>query len=109
MDEPTETGGSGLRAEELADASQAPTVKLIGELDLSSVEELEAVIEPLLARAPDHFIFDMSELRFMDSTGLAVLLAVKDKVAVVELRSPSATFRKLIQLTGLTGLFEVTG
>ena len=49
-------------------------VTLTGEVDISNVDRLHASIEPALAHAPDVAVFDLAELRFMDSSGIAMLL-----------------------------------
>jgi anti-sigma B factor antagonist len=48
-------------------------LRLAGELDLSSAELLTDALEPKLA-AGGRIVLDLSELQFMDSTGLQVLI-----------------------------------
>ncbi len=44
----------------------------------------------------------------MDSSGLALLASVAQRVPEVELRDPSPIVRRLIELTGLVGILNVT-
>ena len=89
------------------DPSGTPILKVTGELDLSSVGPIYSAIAPVLATRPDHIVFDLSELRFMDSSGLRIFLSVADQIAEVELRDPSPTVRKVIELTGTSGAFTL--
>ncbi len=92
----------------LTDLSGTPTLKLSGALDLGSVAAVRSAIDTLVAERPSRVIIDLSELRFMDSSGLTLLLGVIDQVAEVELRDPPAMIRQLIHITGLTHLFVIT-
>jgi anti-anti-sigma factor len=47
---------------------------LSGELDLASTPELEAEARRLCREGADELVLDLSELDFMDSTGLRALL-----------------------------------
>ncbi len=102
--------GVGLAAtcEASIDPSGMPTFRLAGELDIASVGGIREVIDPFVADRPSRVIFELSELRFMDSTGLSLFLKVAGQVGLVELRNPSATIRKVIDLTGLSGIFIIT-
>ncbi|MGH9122618.1 MAG: STAS domain-containing protein, partial [Acidimicrobiales bacterium] len=43
-----------------------PVLRLVGELDLSSVEEVRSVIEGVVALYPSDVVFDLAHLTFMD-------------------------------------------
>ena len=49
-------------------------VTLAGELDTSNVASLEATMASITQQSPPRLIFDLGDLRFMDSAGIAVLL-----------------------------------
>lgn len=55
------------------DLEGAVCIALIGELDLASVSTLQAQFMAV-AQSEDHVIVDMSELRYIDSTGAKALL-----------------------------------
>ena len=55
------------------DPTGAPIVIVSGELDISTAPSLEAIVASLTAEHPERLIFDLSDLRFMDSAGIAVL------------------------------------
>jgi anti-sigma B factor antagonist len=76
-------------------------VRLGGEIDISNVEQVHELVEPVTELGADQVIFDLSDLTFIDSSGLALLLSVADQVPSVFLRSPSRPVMRIIQVTGL--------
>ncbi len=84
-----------------------PVVKVSGDLDISSVEKLKSVVGELVQQRPQLITFELSELRFMDSAGIAVLLGAVSQVETVRLRAPSPAVRRLLELTGLTDVLAI--
>jgi anti-anti-sigma factor len=83
-----------------------PVVRLIGEVDVSNVDELASRLEELRTSGFPLAI-DLSELRFIDSSGIRVLLSearVMNGRGPLVLKRPSATFVKVMQIIGA---FEV--
>jgi anti-anti-sigma factor len=89
------------------DEAGVPTIKLSGEVDMSNVDALRRLIEPVVARAPERVIFDLASLTFMDSSGIALLLQVSAKTEAVRVRDPSALVRRMIDATGLSDVLVV--
>jgi anti-sigma B factor antagonist len=85
-----------------------PVLGLSGDLDLVSVEHVRTAIESALPAAEDRVIFDVSGLEFMDSSGIALLVSVAQRVRQVELRHPTLIVRRLIELTGLKETLRLT-
>jgi anti-sigma B factor antagonist len=108
MGELAENSGLLATCETLVDPSGTPTLKLIGELDIASVAPIGSAIDAIVADRPARVAVDLSELRFIDSSGLSLFLSMADQVAEVELRNPSAIVRKVLSLTGLSSVFVVT-
>jgi anti-sigma B factor antagonist len=108
MDEPHDTAEVLATFETHIDRSGTPTIKLTGELDIGSVDPIRTAFDAIAADRPARVVIDLSELRFIDSSGLSLFLALAEHVAEVELRDPSETIRKVISLTGLTSLFLIT-
>jgi anti-sigma B factor antagonist len=79
-------------------------VSLSGELDSSNAASLEAALASVTAAQPGRVVFDLGELRFVDSAGIAVLVGVTGKVEEVELRHPSPIVRRVVEITGLAQL-----
>jgi len=45
-----------------------------GEVDLATVDDLQAAIDAVLAESADHLVVDLTTSSFMDSTGLKALV-----------------------------------
>jgi anti-anti-sigma factor len=84
----------------------SPVFRISGELDISNVEGIRQGVDGALSGDPQRAIFDLSGLEFMDSSGIALLLSVAERVPQVELRDPTAIVRQLVTMTGLA---EVLG
>jgi anti-sigma B factor antagonist len=85
---------------DVADEDGTPVFRVSGELDMPTAARVRTAVDTALAGARGRVVFDMSGLDFMDSSGLALLLSVAQRVPV-EVRKPSPIVRRLIQLTGL--------
>ncbi|HEY2333704.1 MAG TPA: STAS domain-containing protein [Solirubrobacterales bacterium] len=81
------------------------TISLCGELDLANAGTAEAALEAALAEGGSNVVVDMRELEFIDSTGIALLVAAlghngdEDKVRFIP--SPAPTVIRVLELTGL--------
>ena len=84
-----------------------PVIRLSGELDMVSVERVRSVVEGALTAEDDRLAFDVSELQFMDSSGIALLVSAARTARQVELRHPTPIVRRLIEMAGLTELLLV--
>jgi anti-anti-sigma factor len=74
-------------------------------LDAAIVEQ-EALLEP-----PASIVIDLTDVTFIDSSGLRSLLGASrradDRDSKVVLRSPSASVQRLLEITGTTAQFRV--
>lgn len=81
------------------------TLRLSGELDLAGAPELEAAIEDAMADADSRLVIDFSGLTFIDSTGIAILVAAMGderaagRLAFVPSTAPAVT--RVLKLTGV--------
>jgi anti-sigma B factor antagonist len=94
----------------ISTASSAPgaaVISVAGELDASNAHELKTVAASIAATHRDELIFELSDLRYMDSAGIAVLLDACSRVGVVRLRDPSVAVRRVIELAGLTDVLPL--
>lgn len=81
-------------------------VGLCGELDESTSATTRAALDKLIEDFGDtKMVIDMSALKFMDSTGVGVLLGrykkLKEKGASVLIASPSPTVDRILKLSGI--------
>lgn len=93
--------------ESAPDGPGSTVVRLAGELDLANVPGVELELEPIVAATSGQLIFDMSDVTFMDSSGIAMLLRVAERVPRVEVRDPSAAVELVIRATGLSEALNV--
>jgi anti-sigma B factor antagonist len=89
------------------DPQGVPIVTITGELDSSNASSQEPAIASVAAAHPERLIFDLSGLRFMDSAGIAVLVGIAATVKSVQLRNPSHTVRRVIDVTGLSNVLPI--
>jgi anti-sigma B factor antagonist len=80
-------------------------IELEGELDLANASALEAELDAVLGGGDGPVIVDMGELVFIDSTGLALLVALLSRdgggsrLRFVPSRTDAV--KKVLQLTGI--------
>jgi anti-sigma B factor antagonist len=79
-------------------------IKVAGELDGSNVERLRTAVEAQLEGKPSTFSFDLADVSFMDTSGLATLIAARRAVDDVRILNPSPQVRSVIDRTGLAGI-----
>ncbi|MCH5163966.1 MAG: anti-sigma factor antagonist [Clostridiales bacterium] len=81
-------------------------IGLCGELDESTSGQTRAALDKLIEDfSSNKLVLDMSDLKFMDSTGVGVLLGrykkLKAKGASLLIASPSPTVDKILTLSGI--------
>lgn len=98
-----DTTGRPLRFSTLRDGDSIAIV-LSGELDLAFADELDAEIRDLEETDIGRIVVDLSEVTFVDSTGLNVLLAAKKRSNGRFIVRPSnhEAVTSLLELTGTT-------
>jgi anti-anti-sigma factor len=82
-------------------------VRISGELDLSNVDQMRRVIDPIVAEAPARLIFELNELQFMDSSAITVFLQAAARAGRVELHDAGPTVRRIVEATGLTDILHL--
>ena len=80
-----------------------------GKLTACFAERLGDSLEAIVGSDTRQLVVDLAELEFMDSAGIAMLLRTASRIDAVELRNPSEVMRRIIECTGLTGIFRMTG
>jgi anti-sigma B factor antagonist len=97
-----------LRIEQIRDERRL-TLRLRGELDLSSAPELKRLIDEFDEDDADCLLIDLRDLGFMDSTGLALMVgagqAAQRNGHQLRLRSGSPQVQRLFELTGVLDRF----
>lgn len=87
---------------------EATVVAVAGELDALSAPQLDAHLTGLWTNLPDYLVVDLSEVEFLDSTGLGVLIK-----ALTHLRENGAemavvaTTPRVLKVLAITGMDQV--
>jgi anti-sigma B factor antagonist len=102
-----EDDASHATVERTSDGSEPLVISIGGEVDMSNVQAVESALRAVLVDSPELVVFDLSDLSFIDSSGIAVLLRVAEKLGRLELRNPSTTVQRIIQATGLSDVLRV--
>ena len=77
------------------------TIRLGGELDMSSVDRLETEVGRVLADAPSRLVVEVGDVSFADSSAIAMWVRWAGAVPQFELRDPSPLLRRVIRTMGL--------
>ncbi len=82
-------------------------ISVSGELDLASGPQLEQVLDGITGSSTDLVIIDLSQLDFMDSTGLSIIVKAHQRLQgdgreLGLVRGP-AQVQRLLDLTGVAG------
>ena len=89
----------------------ARVVRLAGELDLYNANVVrDSLLEATDDGAPERIVVDLSEVEFMDSTTLGVLIEARTKLANRKgflLAAPGLETRRALQISGLDRHFSV--
>jgi anti-sigma B factor antagonist len=80
---------------------------VLGELDMATAPQLEDKVRAMLAGRVRELIIDLGKLRFIDSSGLRLLIILRDRAAAegwtLGLLRPSG---EVLSIFGLTGADE---
>lgn len=97
--------------ESSARAGGGVTFSLSGELDLSTVEQLERAVSANVDGKPELVVLDLRELAFLDSAGLRIMLQLQEKVATtggrLALVKGSRRVHRVFELTGADDELEI--
>ena len=87
---------------------EGPVITIDGELDHATAGDLRATLAALPLAAGQELVLDLTELRFCDSSGLAVFLSARGRAdasgATIALTGVPAHTARLLRLTGLEGV-----
>ena len=98
-----------MRIETLPGADERPALRVSGEVDIQFADELRQA--GLGAATESGLTMDLSEVSFIDSSGLAVLVEINHSVSLhgglFTLVAPSRSVRHILEVTGLNPVFAV--
>lgn len=105
--------GDGLRKDPVLGVEavgQAWVVKLGGELDLYNASQVRDALAVATADSPQRVVVDLSEVEFIDSTALGVLIEARSKLnnrRAFLLAAPGLETRRALEISGLDRHFMV--
>ncbi|TCO45350.1 STAS domain-containing protein [Actinocrispum wychmicini] len=105
--------GRGSSPEITVDRSGPVVVaRVTGEIDLATKDEFQRGIDGVLAGGPDAVVIDLSDVGFMGSLGLAVLVQANHQaqdrgMGFYLVTSSNTAIARLLEITGLTNSFQV--
>jgi anti-sigma B factor antagonist len=79
--------------------------KLVGEIDISNAHYFKKQLETALAENRQNIRIDLSELNYIDSTGLGVIIGayglIKKDGLTIKVTNPKDNVKKLLGVSGL--------
>jgi anti-sigma B factor antagonist len=86
-------------------------IRLDGELDMASAPLLQEALENAESEAAPTLVLDLQHLRFMDSTGLRIILSARERWRSrgheLALSAASSQVQRLLSVSGLGEHFRV--
>lgn len=83
-------------------------VTVSGELDITNVDTLASAVAPALEREPARLVIEVGDLRFADSSAIALWVRWSSQVEHFELRELSPLLRRVLTAMGLDQRLELS-
>ena len=100
-----------MNSKNIIEVSKTNMVSIRGEIDIYSIEKFRDTIEEKIKTQASEIILDCSELSYMDSTGMGVLIELRNKTKElgqkIIMMNPRPNIRKLLALTGVDKIIEI--
>jgi anti-sigma B factor antagonist len=95
----------------MAESNGETVISVAGELDMATAPDLVAVLDSVVRQGPGDVIIDLSELSFIDSSGIAALVTGQQELIQQErrlsLRGARPHPMKVFEIAGLLDLLHV--
>jgi len=110
---PAQDGTEGLREDPVAGIARddgTVVVSLAGELDLYNAQTVREALLACCAESPERLIVDLSDVKFIDSTALGVLIEARTRMENRRgfmLAAPGLETRRALEISGLDRHFAV--
>ncbi|WP_282704130.1 STAS domain-containing protein [Streptomyces sp. CC219B] len=102
-----------LSVEVVLHGTDTAVLTLTGHLDLDTGTEFQHHLANQLHHGRKHFVLDLSDVPFMDSSGMNIILRVYQEVretaGSVHIVSPTPPVRRILDLTGVSITIPVSG
>jgi anti-anti-sigma factor len=105
-----ETAEPVLVIEVLRDGNAA-TVRIEGEVEFATAPRLRSTLLELAQHGASPVIVDLAGVSFLDSAGISLLVQAKKRFSAtgsdLVLRTPTASVFRVLEISGVTGLFQI--
>lgn len=95
------------------DVGTRTVLRVAGEIDVASTDRVRERVGQLLSAGRSDLVVDLSDVTFMDSTGLGLLVGTLKRVRLADGRLVlvvgSEQLLKVFRITGLTQVFTIHG
>ncbi len=92
-------------------SNQEHVSKIKGEVDIATAKQFEDAILEQLEKEYPIIVLDLTEMDYIDSTGIGILMNIKKNVLKdgqdIVLYRPKRSIQKLLQLTGVEQVFTI--
>ena len=86
-------------------------ISVDGELDVSTADQFKEYLHKLIDKDIRNIKFDLADLKYIDSTGLGVMIGILKRVIVenkeIYIKSPRDNVKKIFSITGLDKIFKM--
>jgi anti-sigma B factor antagonist len=86
-------------------------IDIVGEVNIYNVSRLREVLSAAILRKPSEIVVNLSDVRYIDSSGLGVLLGglkrLRAEGGSIRIAAANAFVTKVLVLTGMTNIFPV--
>ncbi len=83
-------------------------VTVSGELDITNIDTLASAVAPALERDPARLVIEVGDLRFADSSAIALWVRWAIAVPDVQLHDVTPLLRRVVESMGLTDTLKVS-
>lgn len=98
-----------IETRELGAETQA--VEVQGEIDVYTSPKVKEIISELIDKGNNHLVINLEGVRYIDSTGLGVLIGalkkVREKEGTINLVCNNPQIKKIFNITGLVKIFGI--
>ncbi|KAB7704812.1 anti-sigma factor antagonist [Bacillus aerolatus] len=96
---------------DVKEMEQYTKVKIVGEIDAYTAPKLRETIFPYAEKKNTKIVIDLSEVSYMDSTGLGVFVGLFKSLnaneGTLQLTGLSERLRRLFDITGLADIMNI--
>jgi anti-sigma B factor antagonist len=96
---------------EVARDGDSAVVRIEGEVEFATAPRLRATLLDLAQEGASPVVLDLAEVTFVDSAGISLLIQAKKRLTSsgsdLVLRAPQASVRRVLEISGVTELFQI--